>query len=92
MKWIKLLIVRYLFLSVVCLFCFFSQKFKNKNKKQPQLWNCYDDNGEYYGQALLFDRETVQFMDAINDQEEDDDDDDDDYNYDYSGETIIDVD
>ena len=27
------------------------------------VWNCYDDDGSYYGQALMFDREKVTFMD-----------------------------
>jgi hypothetical protein len=29
--------------------------------KNGLLWNCYDDNGEYYGQALLFDREKIVY-------------------------------
>jgi hypothetical protein len=27
------------------------------------VWNCYTDTGEYYGQALLFDRQKVSFAD-----------------------------
>lgn len=27
------------------------------------VWNCFDENGTYYGQALLFDRERITFMD-----------------------------
>jgi len=26
-----------------------------------KVWNCFDD-GNYYGQALFFDREKVQYM------------------------------
>lgn len=29
----------------------------------PQIWNCFDDDGNYYGQAIFFDREKIQKMD-----------------------------
>lgn len=30
--------------------------------KEGVIWNCYDESDQYYGQALLFDRELVDFM------------------------------
>lgn len=29
----------------------------------PQVWNCFDKDGVYYGQAIFFDREKIQKMD-----------------------------
>jgi hypothetical protein len=31
--------------------------------KDGIVWNCYDENGDYYGQALLFDREKIMYSD-----------------------------
>jgi hypothetical protein len=28
-----------------------------------QIWNCYNDEGQYIGQATLFDRNKVEFLD-----------------------------
>lgn len=30
--------------------------------RQGLMWNCYDDDGEFFGQALLFDRDKIEFM------------------------------